>query len=69
LHACVVWIGGRGLVEAFFHLAGSVHDACQAVGEHAEQHPDARKQEDRRHGELDRVGDVDDLDSVHGRAF
>ena len=52
---------GRRLPQAVLHPARPVHDAGEAVRQHAQHHADARQQEDRRECELDRVRDVDDL--------
>ena len=56
------------VAKLLLHVARAVDDARQAVGQHAQKHPDARQQEHRRQRQLDRVGDVDDFDTVHDSA-
>jgi hypothetical protein len=55
------------LQQPRFGRSCPIHDACEPIGQHAEQHADARQQEHRREGQLDRVRDVDDLDGLHAR--
>ena len=40
------------MAQLLLHVARAVDDACQAVGQHAEKHPDAREQEHRGEGQL-----------------
>jgi len=66
---CLLGRPDAGIAQALADPARAVHDARESVGEHAEEHPDAGEQEHGCHRQLDRVRDVDDFDSVHGRAF
>ena len=53
------------LPQLAFDVARAIDDARKAARQHAEKYADAGEQEHGRQRELDRMGDVDDFQSIH----